>query len=53
MTGDEVLTDLWVVPKCDGNIRSRNGRTQRFLAVDVHSTIAGDRSRATLRKVNP
>jgi hypothetical protein len=49
MMRSEVLTDLWVVPKCDCDIRSRSGRTQRFLAVDVHSTMTRNRSRATLR----
>ncbi len=49
MIMDEVLTDLWVVPKNDGDIRSRNGGTQKFLAVVVHSTMTRDRSRATSR----
>ncbi|TFG31820.1 hypothetical protein EU527_11565 [Candidatus Thorarchaeota archaeon] len=44
-----VLTNLWVVPKNDGDIRLRNGGTQKFLAVVVHSTMTRDRSRATSR----
>jgi hypothetical protein len=49
MITDEILANLWVTPKCDGDIWLRNGETQKFLAVDVHSTIVRDRSRATSR----
>ena len=49
MITDEILANLWVTPKCDGDIWLRNGGTQKFLAVDVHSTIIRDRSRATSR----
>lgn len=49
MNMDEILANLWVTPKCDGDIWLRNGETQKLLAVDVHSTLVRNRSRATSR----
>jgi hypothetical protein len=49
MITDKISANLRVTPKCDGDIWLRNGGTQKFLAVDVHSTIGRDRSRATSR----
>ena len=37
MSMDKLLASLWVTPKCDGDIWLRNGGTQKFLAVEVHS----------------
>lgn len=44
MITDEILANLWVTPKCDGDIWLRNGGTQKFLAVGVHSLV---RNRST------
>lgn len=38
MNTDDALTNLLVTRECDGDIRSRMGRTQKFLADEVHST---------------
>jgi len=37
MTIDKALTKPWVTPRIDGDIQSRKGRTQEFLAVEIHS----------------
>lgn len=49
MIQDEVSTNIWVTPVCDGDIRLGKGGTQKFLAVDVRSTNLRNRSRATSR----
>ena len=38
MNTDNALTNLLVTRECDGDIRSRMGRTQKFLAAEVHSS---------------
>jgi len=38
MNTDNALTNLLVTRECDGDIRLRMDRTQKFLAADVHSS---------------
>jgi hypothetical protein len=38
MNTDNALTNLLVTRECGGDIGLRMGRTQKFLAVEVHSS---------------